>query len=244
MKYHIHYFDAISSKVHSRLERQFSKYVQDPLYCPWARAIEEKPASASVHNMVCERGMGMVDCLMRREPNSTIKTVDANMRGQLKCTLKWLEWSTSQRCILAFARETRSIYRKKYAKQRATVEDQILKRQQEKGQMREVVQRKKKEVRKALDEDDVEKLLEDVETDQCYIFVREIQNAIAGCMLQHLLAASSGENDLYDAKVKKKVGKKNRIAYWKAAEESSEADAVDYQISLHSFITDVILRDI
>ena len=125
MKYYIHYRATISSKVHSRLERQFSKYVENPFYCPWDRYIHEKTASASVHNMACERGLGMIDCRMRRWPNSSVKTIDAKVRGQLNCTLEWLESSASEHCILAFARKAGAVYRKQYAKERAAVEENI-----------------------------------------------------------------------------------------------------------------------
>ena len=145
MKYYNHYFAAISSKVHSRLERQFAKYVEDHYTALGTETSRKKTASASVHNMACERGLGMIDCLMRRGPNSSVKTVDAKVRGHLNCTLEWLESSASGHCILAFARKAGAVYRKQYAKERAAVEEKILKRQQQKGQMREMVQRKKKE---------------------------------------------------------------------------------------------------
>ncbi|GFR69991.1 hypothetical protein ElyMa_002061600 [Elysia marginata] len=239
----------VASKVHSRLEKQLKKYREDPAYCPSDREVQETTASASVHNMVCERGLGMVDCFLRKGPNSSIKSVDAKVRGLLNNTLEWLESSSHQQSVLSFARKAGAICRKESAKQKEAIEKAILKRQQERGQVREMAERKKKEkdVRKALDEDDLEKLLEGVDSEGIG-FVREILNGTTGRMFQHLWSTSDGADDLYYARVKKvKKTKKERqvkVAYWKTGEDGSEADAVDYQMTLHSLITDVILGDV
>ncbi|GFO40098.1 hypothetical protein PoB_006660300 [Plakobranchus ocellatus] len=239
----------VASKVHSRLERQLKKYRENPAYCPSDKAVQDYTASASVHNMVCERGLGRIDCFLRRAPNANIKTVDAKVRGHLNSTLEWLESSNSQHSILAFARKAGAVFRKASAKQKAAIEEKILKRQQEKGQLREMADRKKKEreVKKALEEDNLEKLLEGVDT-ECVTFVREVVNGVTGRLFQHLWSTSEGADDLYYATIKK-FGKAKKeckvwVAYWKVEEGSSEDDAVDYQITMQSLITDIILGDV
>ncbi|GFS20581.1 hypothetical protein ElyMa_003316200 [Elysia marginata] len=93
-----------------------------------------------------------------------------------------------QQSVLSFARKAGAICRKESAKQKEAIEKAILKRQQERGQVREMAECKKKEkgVRKALEEDDLEKLLEGVDSEGIG-FVREILNGTTGRMFQHVI---------------------------------------------------------
>ena len=88
----------------------------------------------------------------------------------------------------------------------------------------------------------IEDLLEDLNTDK-QKFINDPLCRRIGVNFRHVWATETGLDNIWIGSIRKvRKDKKLAIFYWK--DEDSAASGVEYQITLHSLITDALLGDI
>ena len=204
----------------------------------------ELTSSAPAHNMYAERALGMMDSLLRRAPSASIKTIDARVRARLNGTTDWLERHVDQESLIVFARKQGMSARKRNSVVEKRLNERVAERQKEKGQQREMKNRRKveKSVLDKLKSGTIEDLLEDLDTDR-QKFINDLLCGRIGVNFRHVWATETGLDDIWMGSIRKvRKDKKLAIFYWK--DEDSAASGVQYQIKLDSLITDAWLGDI
>lgn len=98
------------------LNRQFSDYLDGELADPQPDLMT-RTSSAPVHNIFCERVLGMVDAQFKRAPNATMAFVDAKVKCQVNKTMDWLVGKPSSeqesliRFVIGYARRHTKVLR-------------------------------------------------------------------------------------------------------------------------------------
>ena len=223
------------------LERQYQKYFELDI----TEKLREEAATSRSHNIDAEEIMGMFSAVQKRSPHATLCFISSKMRAIKNRTVDYLDDLTVERRddILRKAVRLGREQRQQRRISQKSLRAELIKRQQDKVQQKEMTDRRK-----------LERLLkksglEGVKKDFPHLNHSEgsrvndiLSGRIVGLRMCHVWLEDA-EKVVYNGLIRKLyANNKYKVSYWKAEEDFD--DATDYHLSMYELASDLLCEDL